>query len=156
MKKWNLILFLPFLYILSACNSPSGGESPTAFGNKVDTMGYIPVDELMADKASLENGINCKVSGTVSDVCQAEGCWLKLRQSEGADLLVRMKEHTFTVPKNIAGKSVIVEGFAHFDTTSVELLKDYAKDEGKSAEEIAAITEPKVEAVIEAVGVVIR
>jgi hypothetical protein len=38
----------------------------------------------------------------------------------------------------------------------VETLRHYAEDEGKSKEEIAAITEPVTEYTFEAVGVIIR
>ncbi|MCE2790741.1 MAG: DUF4920 domain-containing protein [Saprospiraceae bacterium] len=46
-------------------------------------------------------------------------------------------------------------GKAYRETTSVEDLKHFAEDEGKSAEEIAAITEPKTELKFMASGVMI-
>jgi hypothetical protein len=39
------------------------------------------------------------------------------------------------------------------DTTTVEELKHFAEDDGKSKEEIEKITEPKIEMVFEASGV---
>jgi hypothetical protein len=97
-----------------------------------------------------------KVSGQIKQVCQSEGCWFKYDQGNGEALLVRMKDHSFSIPKDLAGKTALVEGLAHYDTTSVEKLRDYAKDEGQSDEEVAAIVNPEVKLIIEAKGVVIR
>jgi len=59
------------------------------------------------------------------------------------------------MPKDLAGQQVVMLGKAYRETTSVEDLKHFAEDEGKSAEEIAAITEPKTELKFMASGVMI-
>jgi len=56
---------------------------------------------------------------------------------------VRFKDYGFFVPKDISGKDVIVEGKAYSTEVSVEELRHYAEDAGKSKEEIMAITEPE-------------
>ena len=43
------------------------------------------------------------------------------------------------MPKDIAGMEVILEGNAFVEQTSVDELRHYAEDEGKTAEEIEAI-----------------
>ena len=48
------------------------------------------------------------------------------------------------------------EGKAFVKETSVEELKHYAEDAGKSKEEIAKITEPKLEMSFEASGVLMK
>ena len=68
-------------------------------------------------------------------------------------VFVRFKDYGFFVPKDIAGMEVIIEGRAFIEETSVDELKHYAEDEGKSAEEIAAITEPVEEMKFMATGV---
>jgi hypothetical protein len=47
-------------------------------------------------------------------------------------------------------------GYFYQDTVSVEMLQEWAKDDGKTAEEIAAIKEPKIELHFRAVGVEIE
>ena len=47
------------------------------------------------------------------------------------------------MPKDIAGREVIVNGKAFVNEVSVEELRHYAEDAGKSEEEIAQITEPE-------------
>lgn len=51
--------------------------------------------------------------------------------------------------------TIVVQGTAEKKTTSVEMLKHYAEDAGKTKEEIAAITEPKQEIIIQATGIVV-
>jgi Domain of unknown function (DUF4920) len=70
-------------------------------------------------------------------------------------LLVKFKDYAFFVPKDIAGREVMVEGKAYKEVTSVEELRHYAEDAGKSAEEIAKITEPVTEKKFMASGVVL-
>ena len=61
----------------------------------------------------------------------------------------------FFMPKDIAGRKVVMEGKAYREITTVEELRHFAEDEGKSAEEIAAITEPLEELKFMATGVVL-
>lgn len=61
------------------------------------------------------------------------------------EMMVKFKDYGFFVPTDISGREVVMHGVAYYQTTSVEELQHYAEDAGKSAEEIATITEPKRE-----------
>ena len=94
----------------------------------------------------------------VSDVCQTKGCWMNLvnaTESNQEEMFVQFKDYGFFMPKDLAGKEVIVEGKAYSESTSVEELRHYAEDAGKTEEEIAAITEPQLEKKFLATGVVL-
>jgi len=148
------LYFASFIALLSAY-ACSNGPAEGTFGSQVDTAVYLSPDELFT-KLDSAVSIDGTVKGTVMEVCQSEGCWLKLKKSDGTGLLVRTKDHSFTVPKDIADHTVYVTGVAHWDTTDVATLKDYAKDAGKSAAEIDSITEPEIIPVIEAEGVLVH
>ena len=60
------------------------------------------------------------------------------------------------MPLDAKDKEVIVEGKAFVTITPVEELQHYAEDAGKTAEEIAKITEPKREFAFEANGVLMK
>ena len=98
---------------------------------------------------------NIKIKAKVEEVCQAKGCWMNLVSDDAPDspMFVKFKDYGFFVPKDIAGREVIIEGEAFVEETSVEELKHYAEDKGKSSEEIAAITEPVKEVKFMATGV---
>ena len=70
-------------------------------------------------------------------------------------MMVRFKDYGFFVPKDIAGRKVIITGKAYREVTPIEELRHYAEDAGKSKEEIAAITESKEELKFLATGVVL-
>lgn len=125
------------------------------YGKKVDEKIAITIQQLsksMADKTEF----NATVTAKVSSVCQAEGCWMKVDKGDGTAMMVRMKDHKFFLPKDINGKIAVFTGKATQKTTSVEMLKHYAEDEGKSPEYIASIKNPKTELAFDATGVVIK
>jgi hypothetical protein len=59
------------------------------------------------------------------------------------------------MPKDIAGRKVTLDGYAYREVTSVDELRHYAEDEGKSKAEIEKITEPKEELKFLASGVIL-
>lgn len=145
----GLFLMLPWL---ASCQHAANSNK---FGAEIDTTNAVEASSV-ASALGNEPQKELKVVGKIAQVCQAEGCWFKYDLGQSEPMLVRMKDHSFTIPKDLQGKTAIVEGIAHYDTTSVEKLRDYAKDEGQSDAEVAAIVNPEVKLVIEAKGVVLR
>ncbi len=94
-----------------------------------------------------------KLTGKVAEVCQKKGCWINVELENGETMRVTFKDYGFFVPKDLSGSEIVMEGKALRKVTPVDELQHFAKDAGKSDEEIAAITEPKEEIVFEAVGV---
>lgn len=80
---------------------------------------------------------------------------MKLERASGEPVMVKFKDYGFFMPQDIVGKTVVLEGVAKVNETSVERLKHFAEDAGKSKEEIAKITQPKKDIVIVADGVVV-
>lgn len=80
---------------------------------------------------------------TVNDVCKVKGCWMKVAMGNDKETMVKFKDYGFFVPKDIEKDTVIMQGRAFVSETSVDELRHYAEDAGKSQEEIAAITKPK-------------
>ncbi len=131
---------------------PAGVQS---FGKRIDEAGAVPIAELptlLAGKDSVE----VKLVAEVADVCQVKGCWMKLPQADGQSMRVSFKDYAFFVPKDAKGKTTVVEGWAKKTVTSVEELRHYAEDAGKSRKEIAAITKPETGVSFEAEGVLLK
>lgn len=153
MKK--LVLIVSLLATSFAIAQPPKGEAKKgeSFGDTFKPDNVIEADKL---ESSLEgnNKKSVNVRGVVTQVCTAEGCWLKMK-TETKDIMVKMKDHKFLVPLAINGKTIIVNGTAMKKITTVEQLKHYAEDAGKSKEQIEAIKEPKEEVVIQATGIVV-
>jgi hypothetical protein len=132
--------------------------SVVSFGQKYDSFGKKIKSDGAENVSIFENkkvAADLKVEGEVESVCQAAGCWMKIKLDDGKTMRVTFKDYGFFVPKDIAGKKVIFEGKPEVKTTSVAELRHYAEDAGKSKEEIAKITEPKTELTFVAEGVLV-
>ncbi|GIV32843.1 MAG: hypothetical protein KatS3mg031_0378 [Chitinophagales bacterium] len=124
-------------------------------GRKISPKGAVPaaqLPELMNGRDRLE----IKVEGKIVSVCKVKGCWMMVDLGNGQQMRVTFKDYGFFVPKDSEGMTVIMDGIAYYRTTSVEMLRHYAEDAGKSKQEIAAITEPKQELAFEARGVILK
>jgi len=137
-------------------NSSDPTKDGKHFGAIITADGAISYDEVVGKMAGADS-LNMKVAGNVFEVCQKKGCWMTLKSEQPGqpEMRVTFKDYAFFMPKDLSGKRVVVEGYAYVETTSVDVLRHYAEDGGKSKEEIAAITEPKREVSFEAVGVIV-
>jgi len=111
------------------------------------------LSQRMGDKNEVPNVV---LVGEITEVCQAEGCWMKVKNEDGSDIFVKFVDHAFLIPKDLAGRKAYVNGTAVRKTVSVEDQRHYAEDAGKSSEEVAQITKPKVELRVNATGVIIE
>jgi hypothetical protein len=155
MKKLLLGIFSVTL-LLSATEIATAGGKGKLYGKEFSTAKATKPEDLsktMGGKTTMENVV---LEGTIAQVCQAEGCWLKLKNTAGQDILIKFKDHAFLVPKDIAGKTAVINGTAVKKVVSVEEQKHMAEDAGSSPSDIAAITAPKEELRVEATGVVVK
>lgn len=162
MKYTSLFILIGILSLVSCkqnkveTETTAEGTTIQYFGEKIDAQGAISYDDLLAQLATVDSVNNVKVRGSVDGVCQAKGCWMNIAsKSPGKeDMFVKFKDYGFFMPLDLTGE-VVMRGKAYKEATSVEELRHYAEDEGKSAKEIAAIIEPIVELKFMADGVVI-
>ncbi|MDQ3071938.1 MAG: DUF4920 domain-containing protein [Bacteroidota bacterium] len=167
MRNYLIVFLLAMaFYACEQAQSNPAGENETnkkeqkgyhgkTYGKKVTAAGAISGKDLK-EQMGKSTEYEAKVKGEIVKVCQKEGCWLRLDMGDGTNMQVNMKGHSFFVPKDLAGEVAIVEGRAYTDTISVDKLRHYAEDEGKSAEEIASINDPEVNIVFDAEGVLIE
>ena len=124
-------------------------------GRKIMDKGAIPATQL-ASKMDGKDKMPAKVEGTVESVCKVKGCWMKVKTGDGQTMRVTFKDYGFFVPKDIVGKTVVVQGTAETTVTPVDELRHYAEDAGKSKEDIAKITEPEKALSFVADGVIVK
>ncbi|MCB2376856.1 DUF4920 domain-containing protein [Hymenobacter sp. BT635] len=125
------------------------------YGAAITAAGARPMSELR-QVLGTQDSAQVKLVGTAQEVCQAKGCWLTMTTADGRPMRVRFKDYAFFVPKDISGKTVVVNGWAHREEVPVEDLRHYAKDAGKSDKEVAAITQPEEQLNFEADGVLVQ
>ena len=109
-------------------------EKFQSFGDSITAEGAITKEELLAKFETLKEGdtIELKFRSEIKDVCQKKGCWMNMNLSDDKNTFVRFKDYGFFMPFNAAGSEAIVNGKAFISVETVDELKHYAKDAGKS------------------------
>ncbi len=156
--KLNVLTILAICLLTCLISCKSAPESKqidgfSVFGEDFDHKKAIAYEELLA-KFPAEGKLKTTVKGKVSSVCQVKGCWMNLvADGKEEELFVKFKDYGFFMPLDLSGNEVIMHGEAYKEITSVDELRHYAEDEGKSKEEIEAINEPAIELKFMASGV---
>ena len=163
MKKSLIIAFIALSIV--ACKKENKEvkvdnklASYAEFGDKITPDGAISKEELLAKYQSMKptDTLLVKVTSKIVDVCQKKGCWMNLELGESKAAFVKFKDYAFFMPLNAAGSDVIINGKAFVSVDSVNDLKEYAKDAGKSQAAIDSIVAPKTNYSFEADGVLIQ
>jgi hypothetical protein len=76
----------------------------------------VSIADIAADPGKAGEGPQA-FSGRITDVCQAQGCWMVL-EHQGAFARVVMHDHAFSVPKDAKGDAVV------YGTLKVKTLSD--------------------------------
>ena len=148
MKK-SLFLVLILAPLLCISQEVSEENSLNYYGEKISS-------ESLSDLSQIDEDSLIKVQGTVLSSCPKKGCWMQVKV-ESDTIQVMFKDYGFFVPKQgLENKTAIIEGFAKQDTISVEKLRHYAEDAGKSKTEINKIIAPKFKISFVANGVIIK
>ncbi len=116
------------------------------FGDSIALADVLSKDEMLDKFKTMQAGdtLSVKFQSNIVEVCQKKGCWMSVELPGDKNSFVRFTDYGFFAPMNAAGHEVVVDGKAFVSVISVDELKHYAKDAGKTEDEIAAITEPKV------------
>lgn len=155
MKRIIFSMIAVFVTVVTLAQPPAGKANiGDSYGEKTSRKGAITIAEL-SNKLKGTDSLNTKVLVKVVEVCPKKGCWLKVQVDETTTALVQMKDYGFFLPTAIKGKTIVLDGLAKMQTTSVEELQHYAEDAKKSKEEIDAITEPKTELRFIAKGILV-
>lgn len=160
--KFIQLLFIFLIGITIGCkqnSTPSEvNEKGAYFGEKISDVEAIKFEDLLLKMTEMDT-VEATVIGKVESVCQAKGCWMNIVSTDidnPGEMFVKFKDYGFFMPLDISGKQVVMRGKAYKEETTVDELRHYAEDEGKSEEEIAEIIEPIVELKFMADGVILK
>lgn len=146
-----LITITPTMH--AAHGNPSATDTRTV---KVYGAGVKSPERISLARAVSGKKFNTAIAltATVAEVCQVKGCWMILVDGD-TKVRVTFKDYGFFMPKDLAGKKVVVEGVLSEEVLSEQDARHYAEDAGKSHAEIAKITGDQRELGFEATGVVV-
>ena len=113
-------------------------SSIQSYGEKFEANDIVKTADLtsfMMDKDST----SLTLVGEIEKTCAKKGCWMTLKLPNEETLRVTFKDYGFFVPKEgQEGKMATVKGSCFMKEQSVDELRHYAEDAGKSAEEICS------------------
>ena len=134
------------------------GIQYASFGDKILAEKALTKEQMLEKYASLKKGdtIAVKFKSKITSVCKKKGCWMKMDLADKKESFVRFTDYGFFVPLNADNSDAIVSGKAFLDVISIDELKHYAKDCGKSQDEIDKIIAPKITYAFQADGVLIQ
>lgn len=146
-----------FAGLLASCSSTSIQEETVivkSYGpEEVNKDAAVSVADMLKTFAKTNKEQDFTIEGKITEVCSKAGCWVNIDKGNGETFMVRFKDH-FTIPtKTEPGTMAFLHGTAYMDTVSVEELRHYQEDAGKSKEEIMKITEPEFNMNFEADGI---
>ena len=160
MKK--IIAFTFCFFALTSCKketiSKENQNDYALFGDTISLENSNSNENMMFqyDKLKAGDTIQVKFKSKIKNVCQKKGCWMTLQLPNEKEAFVKFKDYAFFVPKNAKDEEVIVKGKAFISIESVEELKHYAKDAGKSQAAIDSIVAPVTTYSFMADGVLIK
>ncbi len=154
MKRFLMVFTAILLTSIAYAQEPVSAQKGVKYGAGTNGEGELVSPDLLPSRIQKEKYVG-KITGKVVEVCQEKGCWMKLQKTDGEHLMVKFKDYKFFMPKDIVGKDVVLEGQAVVKQVPVEQLKHYAKDAGKSEEDIEKIKESKREIQFIAAGVMV-
>lgn len=159
MKKvlFSIVLTVATTSIVLAqgVNRPTSVPGQT-YGAVIKEKGAIDIVKVKEIVEKSDNGkATVKIKAKVVDVCPKKGCWMNLYVDDSTTIFVKMKDYAFFVPDDMIGKTVVLEGEAFEKVTSINELKHYAEDAGKSQAEIDAIVAPEKSIRFLASGIVV-
>jgi hypothetical protein len=102
-----------------------------------DEQNYVALGALQGDEQ------NVVVKGVITETCSTSGCWIKIDDKKGHDIIVLTEESKFHLPRNCTGHRAVAHGNMEVREIPVEQRRHYAEVAGASPEEIAKITEPQ-------------
>jgi hypothetical protein len=146
---------MKIILVLAVLSLPTFTIAQNTYGDELSDAKPVKATTLAKSMEGKET-MEVKLKGEILEVCQMKGCWMTVDAGKETEIRVTFKDYGFFVPKDAAGKDVVFEGEAKFETLDVKTLKHYAEDAGKSQEEIDAITEPETKLTFVASGVQIE
>lgn len=124
-------------------NKPS--REYVAAGQKITDQSILTARGMEEKYDALKPGdtLNVSFKGEVTAVCKNKGCWMKMALEDGREVMVRFKDYAFFVPSDIENGTAVINGKAYVEEMSVEEQRHFAKDEGRSPDEISDISNPR-------------
>ena len=100
------MLALTLAVMCLSAPAPAGDSAVARFGKPLKGLKPTPLSEVLA---SPKDGRTVRLEGKAETVCKNKGCWVTVREGD-ASVHVTFEGYSFFIPKDSAGKKVVLEG----------------------------------------------
>ena len=121
MKKWIVSFAALSVLVLVLGVVIAGYGKNQVYGKDMSGNKVLTIKEIESNKADYE-GKEVKIEGKITEVCQSMGCWFKVNDGTGIMYVDLEMGRNFTIPKNSANESVVVEGKFKNDNGSLKIV----------------------------------
>jgi hypothetical protein len=95
--------------LLTITPSPAPAfESGDRYGARLGRARSVDLADLAGNPAAYTRK-RVRLRGTIADVCPNSGCWIVVSDGD-RDVKVTFRNHAFSVPKDVKGRDVVLEG----------------------------------------------
>jgi hypothetical protein len=94
--------------LLISCQKETEMVNAQKFGGEVTLEESVSLAQIYTNPEQYKDK-EIRIEGTIKEVCQHKGCWLKLTDGN-KELTVRFKDYGFFVPKDASTSKVILQG----------------------------------------------
>lgn len=131
------------LGLSSVALADGAGKGKQSFGKPFTMNGAaMPIGDVLAKAASYE-GKTVKVTGLVTQVCQAKGCWFEVAPAEKQKgVRIKSADYSIFVPKDCAGRTATIEGTFKVTTLTEAQAKHLAEDAAKAGQKAPEVKGP--------------
>ena len=119
------------LAVLVACSLQA---AELQLGKPLALKETLPIKKLLSTPESYV-GKQVQVQGKITEVCQAMGCWMMLKDDADAMVRIKVNDGDIIFPKDSAGRKATAEGkFVKFNLTheqAIAVAKHEAEEMGR-------------------------
>jgi len=135
-NRIGILLSSIALFVTASAYAVEPFRADQSFGATMPTGGEIlSLKQAIGSLGSASSG-TLKISGQVTEVCQAKGCWMLLVDGD-VYARITFKDYGFFVPTQTSMQRTVVYGILSEETLSVHDAEHFAEDAAKAGKDSA-------------------
>ena len=127
----RIVIFQSFMLTAASLNAEVPFNPDQSFGGAVPEVGEVkPLRKAIGDMVTIPSSPAIKISGLITEVCQARGCWMILVDGN-THARVFFENYEFFVPIETSMQRAVLYGTLSEQNLSIEEANHFAEDAGK-------------------------
>lgn len=124
--------------------STAAAQSQKSYGKPLTLTEKTPISAILKDPKAF-NGKRVQVEGTIVEVCETRGCWIRIASDkEFESIRFKVEDGVITFPLDARGKTAVAEGVVAVTTLTREQVIEQARMEAKERGTLAQFDPSKI------------